>query len=206
MDKAFFALLLLVLQNTSKTLLLRFAVGGRKPQFLYSAAVLGTEGLKCTLSVLWVLRSGGSTRSIVHFVRSEWRMFLRVMVPAAVYNCQQVLEFVALSKLEAHVFSVLVQTKLLTTALFCVLIMGKQLRRVQVIALVLLMVGVILAQMRDGQRSHLNHDAETTVGVFATLVIATLSGFAGVYLERMFTSGATSNSRSSRLRLPAREP
>ena len=131
MDKAFFALLLLVLQNTSKTLLLRFAVGGRKPQFLYSAAVLGTEGLKCTLSVLWVLRSGGSTRSIVHFVRSEWRMFLRVMVPAAVYNCQQVLEFVALSKLEAHVFSVLVQTKLLTTALFCVLIMGKQLRRVQ---------------------------------------------------------------------------
>ena len=49
MDKAFFALLLLVLQNTSKTLLLRFAVGGRKPQFLYSAAVLGTEGLKCTL-------------------------------------------------------------------------------------------------------------------------------------------------------------
>ena len=127
MDKAFFALLLLVLQNTSKTLLLRFAVGGRKPQFLYSAAVLGTEGLKCTLSVLWVLRSGGSTRSIVHFVRSEWRMFLRVMVPAAVYNCQQVLEFVALSKLEAHVFSVLVQTKLLTTALFSWLVLRKRL-------------------------------------------------------------------------------
>ena len=190
MDKAFFALLLLVLQNTSKTLLLRFAVGGRKPQFLYSAAVLGTEGLKCTLSVLWVLRSGGSTRSIVHFVRSEWRMFLRVMVPAAVYNCQQVLEFVALSKLEAHVFSVLVQTKLLTTALFCVLIMGKQLRRVQVIALVLLMVGVILAKMKDGEAGVIgSFDSDGTVGALATLGIATLSGFAAVYTEMVLKRG-----------------
>ena len=190
MDKAFFALLLLVLQNTSKTLLLRFAVGGRKPQFLYSAAVLGTEGLKCTLSVLWVLRSGGSTRSIVHFVRSEWRMFLRVMVPAAVYNCQQVLEFVALSKLEAHVFSVLVQTKLLTTALFCVLIMGKQLRRVQLIALVLLMVGVILAKMKDGEAGVIgSFDSDGTVGALATLGIATLSGFAAVYTEMVLKRG-----------------
>ena len=32
MDKAFFALLLLVLQNTSKTLLLRFAVGACRKQ------------------------------------------------------------------------------------------------------------------------------------------------------------------------------
>jgi len=47
------------------------------------------------------------------------------------------------------------------------------------------MVGVILAQMRDGQKSHLDHDAETTIGVLATLVIATLSGFAAVYTERV---------------------
>ena len=46
-----FFLLLLVGQNTSKTLLLRAAVGG-KPKFLYSAAVLATEGLKATLSTI----------------------------------------------------------------------------------------------------------------------------------------------------------
>ena len=34
--------------------------------------------------------------------------FLRVMVPAAIYNCQQMLEFVALSRLEAPVFSIIV--------------------------------------------------------------------------------------------------
>ena len=38
-------------------------------------------------------------------------------------------------------FSVIVQTKLLTTALFSWLLLGRRLRGVQLIALVLLMVG-----------------------------------------------------------------
>ena len=75
--KSFF-LLLLVAQNTSKTLILRLAVGG-KGQFLYSAAVLATEGLKATSSAVWVLHSGGTPATIVHFLRSEWRVFVRVL-------------------------------------------------------------------------------------------------------------------------------
>ncbi len=189
-------LLLLVAQNTSKTLLLRWAVGTGKPHFLYSAAVLATEGLKASLSIAWVLRAGGSPSSIVRFLRTEWRIFLRVMVPAGIYNAQQMLEFVALSKLEAHVFSVIVQTKLLTTALFSYTVLGKQLRGIQLVALVLLMVGVILAQMKDcsggggggggrGGGTMLHDSSDTTVGVLATLGIATLSGFAAVYTERV---------------------
>ena len=46
-----------------------------------------------------------------------------------------------------------VQTKLLTTALFSVIMLRKRLARPQVIALVLLMVGVILAQMKDGKEN-----------------------------------------------------
>ena len=101
-------LLLLVAQNTSKTLIMRAAVGQGQPQFLYSAAVLATEALKASVSIAWVLVSGGSLRSIAFFLRAEWRLFLRVMVPAAIYNCQQMLEFVALSRLEAPVFSIIV--------------------------------------------------------------------------------------------------
>ena len=181
--KSFF-LLLLVAQNTSKTLILRLAVGG-KGQFLYSAAVLATEGLKATSSAVWVLHSGGTPATIVHFLRSEWRVFVRVLVPAGIYNVQQMLEFVALARLEAPVFSVIVQIKLLTTALFSWLVLGKRLRPIQLIALVLLMVGVILAQMKDGQSNHLAFSSEASVGVLATLVIATLSGFAAVYTERV---------------------
>ena len=177
-------LLLLIAQNTSKTLILRAAVGG-KSTFLYSAAVLATEGLKAASSTLWVLNTGGTLTTILHFLRSEWRTFVRVMVPAGIYNAQQVLEFVALSRLDAPVFSVIVQIKLLTTALFSWLVLGRQLRAVQLVALVLLMVGVVLAQMKDGQRNNLDLDASTSVGVIATLTIATLSGFAAVYTERV---------------------
>jgi len=179
-------------QNTSKTLVMRAAVGGQ-PQFLYSAAVLGTEGLKATLSVGWVLASGGSFRSISFFLRSEWRLFIRVMVPAGIYNCQQMLEFVALSRLEAPVFSIIVQTKLLTTALFSIVILRKRLKRPQVIALVLLMVGVILAQMKEGKATNLlspaGDSSGAAVGVMATLAIATLSGFAAVYTEMVLKRG-----------------
>ncbi|KAL3919299.1 MAG: hypothetical protein SGPRY_005679 [Prymnesium sp.] len=228
MRPAFF-LLLLVGQNTSKTLILRAAVDG-KPRFLYSAAVLATEGLKATLATVWVLSSGGSVSSIVHFMQTEWPNFLRVMVPAGIYNCQQMLEFVALARLDAPVFSVIVQTKLLTTALFSVILLGKRLSPHQMIALVLLMVGVVLAQMKGGQKtildvspdafigvplhacsrclvplpscralacqpcsitvpcSHISNHAWST-GAGATLCIATLSGFAAVYTERVLKRG-----------------
>jgi UDP-sugar transporter A1/2/3 len=184
LEKKYLFLLLLIVQNTSKTLIMRAAVGG-KANFLYSAAVLATEGLKATASAVWVLNTGGSPASIVHFLRSEWRTSVRVMVPAAFYNVQQVLEYVALSKLDAPVFAVIVQIKLLTTALFSWIMLGKQLRAVQLVALVLLMVGVILAQMKDGQTNHLDFDATTSVGVSATLTIAMFSGFAAVYTEKV---------------------
>ena len=185
-------LLLLIAQNTSKTLILRAAVGG-KGKFLYSAAVLATEGLKGTLSILWVLRSGGTPASIARFLKLEWRVFVRVMVPAGIYNCQQMLEFVALSRLEAPVFSIIVQTKLLTTALFSVILLRKRLARPQVIALVLLMVGVVLAQMKDGKENSILSAASggegAALGVVATLGIATLSGFAAVYTEMVLKRG-----------------
>jgi len=111
------------------------------------------------------------------------------MVPAGIYNCQQMLEFVALSKLEAPVFSVIVQTKLLTTALFSAILLGKRLRPQQMIALVLLMVGVILANMKGGQKTLLDITPDAFIGAGATIAIATLSGFAAVYTERVLKRG-----------------
>ena len=194
-------LILLIVQNTSKTLIMRYAVRS-KANFLYSAAVVATESLKALISVVWVLSTGGSAGSILHHMRTDWRTCVRLLVPAGVYNCQQMLEFVALSRLEAPLFSVIVQTKLLTTALFTWILLGKRLRRNQIFALMLLVVGVVLAQMRSDRKSDRNGsanndsallltsaDRDTLIGVVATLVIATLSGFAAVYTERVLKKG-----------------
>merc|ERR1712139_197724 len=105
-------LVLLVIQNTSKSLTMRAAVKD-KPDILYSAAVIGCELTKCTLSILWVLvAERGSIISIIKFLRKDCYTMLLLMIPAAVYNIQQTLEYVALSNIDASVFSVVVQAKL----------------------------------------------------------------------------------------------
>ena len=141
-------LLLLAVQNCVKNLVTRVAVQG-DAHFLYSAAVLATESTKCTASLLYIfLVERGTPAGVIRYLRAEWKKFLLLMVPAAVYNFQQMLEYVALKNLDPALFAVLVQSKLLTTAIFRASLMGMRLRRSQVVSLLLLTTGVMLAQLQ----------------------------------------------------------
>ena len=172
-----------------------------KPDFLYSAAVIGSELTKLTLSTLYILIvDRGSLLSIFRFLRLDWRNSVLLAVPASVYNLQQTLEYVALSNIDAAVFSVLVQSKLLCTAVFAVVLTGRKLRKAQVISLVLLTTGVMLANIRCASAGATGGGAEvkgdTTTGVLATLGISTASGFAAVYTEKVMKAHQKSSSSS----------
>lgn len=171
------------MQNCVKNLVMRAAVKG-DAHFLYSAAVIGTEGTKCLSSIMYVLCTGGSPTSIYRYLKAEWRKFALLAVPAGIYNFQQTLEYVALRNLNAALFSVLVQTKLLTTAIFSAVLMGKKLRKAQVISLLLLTTGVMLAQLRPDAASEKKGENQMH-GILATLGIALSSGFAAVYTEKV---------------------
>lgn len=182
-------LVLLAVQNCSKNLIMRYAVQD-KPDFLYSAAVIGSELTKLTLSTLWILFvDKGSVGSILEFLKLDYWNAVLLTVPAAVYNMQQTLEYVALSNLDAAVFSVLVQSKLLCTAVFAVALMGRKLRKAQVISLVLLTTGVMLANIKCATVGGSADDSmDTMTGVAATVGIALASGFAAVYTEKVIKS------------------
>jgi Nucleotide-sugar transporter len=78
------------------------------------------------------------------------------------------MEYVALANLDAAIFSVLVQTKLLTTASFSAAILRTKFKYIQIISLVLLTVGVMLIngnQMQEGKVD----ESSNTKGVMATL-------------------------------------
>lgn len=180
-------LILLAVQNCSKNLLMRYVMKDR-PKFLTSAAVLGSEFIKLSLSTCFILFvEGRSLESIFRFLRDDRRNTLLLTVPASAYNLQMSLEYIALANLNAAVFSVLVQTKLLFTATFAAMVLRKKLKYVQVISLVLLTSGVMLCNLSNAKDSSSSSTAslEFIKGVTATLGIALSSGFASVYTEKV---------------------
>jgi UDP-sugar transporter A1/2/3 len=183
-------LVLLAVQNCSKNLLMRYVMKD-SPKFLTSAAVLASEFIKLSLSVLYIVFIDKKPiKSILEYLKVDMQNTLLLAVPASAYNLQMSLEYVALANLDAATFSVLVQTKLLFTATFAAAVLKKQLKYIQIISLVLLTVGVMLCNMPskapsgDGSSAYA-FDAKTTKGITATLVIALSSGFASVYTEKV---------------------
>lgn len=157
-----------------------------KPNFLASAAVIGSECTKLTLSLIYILFiEKQAASSIIEFLKAEWKTTLLVAVPASAYNLQMSLEYVALANLDAAKFSVLVQTKLLFTAVFSAIVIGKKLKYIQVISLALLTVGVMLCNMKSGNDQE---GLSNTKGILATLGIGVSSGFASVYTEKVIKS------------------
>jgi UDP-sugar transporter A1/2/3 len=176
-------LLLLAVQNSSKNLLMRYVMK-EKPDFLSSAAVIGSECTKLTLSLFYILFiEKNSFGSIIQYFKDDWKNTLLVSVPASAYNLQMTLEYIALANLDAAMFSVLVQTKLVFTATFSVLFLGKKLKYIQVISLTLLTLGVMLCNMKVGNDDQNNNS--NMKGILATLGIAVSSGFASVFTEKV---------------------
>jgi len=177
-------LILLAVQNSSKNLLMRYVMK-EKPNFLSSAAVIGSECTKLSLSLFYILCiEKQSVASIIKYFQDDWKNTLLVSVPASAYNLQMSLEYIALANLDAAMFSVLVQTKLLFTAVFSAIVIRKKLKYIQVISLTLLTVGVMLCNMKFGEDQGISNSK----GIIATLGIAVSSGFASVYTEKVIKS------------------
>eukprot|EP00547_Thalassionema_nitzschioides_P007496 CAMPEP_0194203922 /NCGR_PEP_ID=MMETSP0156-20130528/3569_1 /TAXON_ID=33649 /ORGANISM="Thalassionema nitzschioides, Strain L26-B" /LENGTH=359 /DNA_ID=CAMNT_0038929783 /DNA_START=164 /DNA_END=1243 /DNA_ORIENTATION=- len=177
-------LVLLAFQNCFKNLLMRFIMKD-KPDFLTSAAVIGVEIVKLTLCVLYILIiDRRSLWSIFEFMKDDYKHALLLTIPAAAYSFQMSMEYVALANLDAAIFSVLVQSKLLTTASFSAVMLRKRFKFIQIVSLVLLTVGVMLININNMKEGG-EDNSSNMKGIMATLGIAVSSGFASVYTEKV---------------------
>lgn len=79
------------------------------------------------------------------------------------------------------------QLKILTTAIFAVIILRKKLLITQWVSLLILIVGVAIVQLSnlDAKKGKSGHDQNPFIGFGAVLTACTLSGFAGIYFEKM---------------------
>ena len=141
-------------------------------------------------------------------------------IPAAIYTVQNLASLLAYQNLEALTFNVLNQTKILSAALCCYLVMGKRQTKVQSFSLVLLLVSAlviekvlsfksILAVLGGGSSllgfsQSMQFGRRFTHGVVPVLFASFLSGLAGALTQKNLQG--VSKTESSSMNVTPRKP
>ncbi|KAH8409145.1 hypothetical protein KR009_009107, partial [Drosophila setifemur] len=193
------SLLTLTLQNAILGLSMRYARTRPGEIFLSSTAVLMAEFVKLVTCLFLVFNEEG--KDAQKFARSLHKTIvanpvdtLKVCVPSLVYIVQNNLLYVSASHLDAATYQVTYQLKILTTAMFAVVILRRKLLNTQWGALLLLVMGIVMVQLaqtdgpaNSGTASPVGGGPEQNrmLGLWAALGACFLSGFAGIYFEKI---------------------
>lgn len=201
MDIKWVALVALVFQNSGLAVAMRYtfisavADGGR---YITSTAVLIAEVMKFFISLLacFVLDSDMNLQKFIVLLRNELGNnkldWLKLTIPSVLYTLQNSLQYYSMSCLSAPVFQVLYQMKIITTAVFSVLILSKRISSTQWISVVALALGVALVQLSQSVHSGSDTKTNSVAGLISVLCGCLTSGFAGVYFEMVLKSSKTS--------------
>jgi len=190
------SLFVLVFQNSFLALILRYSKT-LPDKYLSSTAVVCSECLKFFTSVLFHVIQ--RVREIKPPERYNYKMLLdelfgkesdclKVMVPAVLYLIQNNLQYFSASKLDAATYQVSYQMKIITTAIFSVIILKRSLFKHQWISVFMLAFGIALVQFPTGDSTTNSSDnamIDKIIGVISVLIACILSGVAGVYFEKI---------------------
>ncbi|KAJ1430086.1 nucleotide-sugar transporter-domain-containing protein [Ochromonadaceae sp. CCMP2298] len=118
--------------------------------------------------LLWLLKNSG-----------------KMLMLAVIYGAMNILSFVALQYIGAGEFTICAQLKILTTAGFAVVVLGRTLTPTKWRSLVLLVLGCILVASPSFNSEKGGNPA---LGYMAVMVEVCLSGFASIYFEKVVKS------------------
>ena len=136
-------LLLLVVQNTSLVVLLKYTFREAADAYAPSTVVFTTEALKLLISAaMCMLQSRSLLVASILQIRKQRLLFL----PSLLYVLQNNLLFYGAEKLTPIVYIVCTQTKVMTTAIMSRVILGTILTNTQYVLLALLMCGSFLSK------------------------------------------------------------
>lgn len=185
------SLVTLTVQNAAMNLTMRMA-RTQQDLFISSTAVVMSEIIKLITCLFMV---GIDEGSVVRWASSlnktvfkqPWDTF-KVAIPSLVYTLQNNLIYIGATHLDAATCQVTYQLKILTTAVFSVAMLHKRLHILQWVSLVLLFIGVALVQVAQLSAPAIvtaGREQHPLLGFVAIVVACCLSGFAGVYFEKI---------------------
>jgi len=203
MELKWIALISLIFQNSGLAIMMRYTfllsmaslapgTATEKPMlYLTSTAVLIAELIKLCLSfvIAFVLESPNYSVSaflkVLYDEVVDSREWFSLLVPAILYTLQNSLQYYSMSCLSAPVFQVLYQMKIITTAVFSVLILSKSISYYQWLSIFALSLGVALVQLSQFQQSKEGGEEQSNslLGLLSVMMGCITSGFAGVYFE-----------------------
>lgn len=187
----YISLVTLTLQNAVVGLSMRYARTRSGHMFLSSTAVVMSEVVKLVTCLVLVFIEEGSwenfSRALKVTIVKQPFDTLKVCVPSLVYIIQNNLLYVSASHLDAATYQVTYQLKILTTAFFAVVILRRTLHSIQWCALIFLLFGVVLVQLANTGPHTVPSGIEQNhlIGFSAALSACFLSGFAGIYFEKI---------------------
>lgn len=195
-------LVCLTLQNAAHALLTRYSQGILKESYSSTEVVLVAELLKMIVSGYLAMTdksdSDAQGTGLSKLIWLSWNS-RKIIVLVVLYSIANLLAFYALNRVEASVYTVTLQLKIVTTAIFAILILGRFINYTKWRALILLVGGCILvASPAFNKPPVCNNDKdippssdkdvsvfESTFGVGAILVMITISGYSAIYFESM---------------------
>ncbi|KAM7539889.1 hypothetical protein Aperf_G00000022562 [Anoplocephala perfoliata] len=187
-------LVLLSFQNVFHTLAMRYSRAEHRPRYFTSSVIILSETIKFLISSFTLLQEK-SLRHTIFGIYYDPIDFFRTCVPAFIYVVQNSVLLLALTYLDAAIFQVTYQLKLVTTTAFSVMFLGRRLSFVQWVSQVVLFLGVTAVQLQDQANSSPPStiiSSPSMIGLMAVILASLLSGFSAVYFEKILKNSPKS--------------
>tara|TARA_B100000683_G_C12494050_1_gene555584 strand:- start:2034 stop:2978 length:945 start_codon:yes stop_codon:yes gene_type:complete len=178
------SLLALLVQNTVAVFVVKASFRAGASTYFNSSVVYLVEWLKFVICAgVLAYKENLKLLSEVFLIAQE-EAFL--VIPSIMFTFQGYLILYALEKMTPMSFLVCSQLKTIATALFSYILLNTFISKVQAVALLLLTMGVIFVQSPLSSGSEGEYDEFS--GFVAVLLASLSSGFASVFLEKIYKS------------------
>eukprot|EP01018_Ginkgo_biloba_P025386 Gb_18457 [translate_table: standard] len=171
----------LTVLTSSQAILIAWSKRAGKYDYSVTSANFLVETLKCALSLVALIRiweNEGITED--NKLSTTWDEVKVYPIPAALYLIKNLLQYYIFIYVDAPSYQILKNLNIISTGVLYRIILNKKLTEIQWSAYILLCLGCTTAQLNSSS----DHVLQTPIqGWIMAIVMALLSGFAGVYTE-----------------------